>query len=132
MSYPAPARLVEPRGSTLRCESCHAEHLVAFSFHMLFLNWVYVEPPDGSLRFYGVKASTSAELTGLNKHVAQRIGRFLQCRGLLERDAENSDLAGEPDRGPREQESAGPDRSSASDLSTVAGRGGVCRRLRRS
>ena len=32
---------------------------------MLFLEGVYVERPDGSLRFRGVKALTSAELTRL-------------------------------------------------------------------
>ena len=60
---------------------------------MLFLDGVYVERPDGSLRFRWVKAPTSAELTGLAQTLARRIGRFLERRGLLERDAENSYLA---------------------------------------
>jgi len=34
-------------------------------FHMLFLDGLYVERPDGSLRFRWVKAPTSAELAGL-------------------------------------------------------------------
>ena len=60
---------------------------------MLFLDGVYVEGPDGSLRFRWVKAPTSAELARLTKTLALRIGRDLERRGLLERDAENSYLA---------------------------------------
>ena len=56
---------------------------------------MYVERPDGSLRFRWVKAPTSAELTRLAQALALRIGRFLERQGLLERDAENSYLAGE-------------------------------------
>lgn len=63
--------------------------------HMLFLDGVYVECPDGSLRFRWVKAPTSAELTQLTHTLASRVGRFLERQGLLERDAENSYLAGE-------------------------------------
>jgi DNA-binding IclR family transcriptional regulator len=62
---------------------------------MLFLDVVYVERPDGSLRFRGVKAPTSAELTGLARTLARRIGRFLQRQGWLTPDAENSYLTGE-------------------------------------
>ena len=62
-------------------------------FHMLFLDGVYVERPDGSLLFRWVKAPTSAELTRLAHTIARRVGRFLERQGLLERDAENSYLA---------------------------------------
>jgi hypothetical protein len=62
-------------------------------FHMLFLDGVYVERPDGSLLFCWVKAPTSAELTRLAHTIAHRVGRFLERQGLLERDAENSYLA---------------------------------------
>ncbi len=62
-------------------------------FHMLFLDGVYVERPDGSLLFRWVKAPTSAELTRLAHTIAHRVGRFLERQGLLERDAENSYLA---------------------------------------
>ncbi len=64
-------------------------------FHMLFLDGVYVERPDGRLRFRWVKAPTSAELTGLADKIARRVGRYLERQGLIERDAENSWLAGE-------------------------------------
>ena len=73
-------------------------------FHMLFLDGVYVERPDGSLRFRWVKAPTSAELTALAHTIARRVGRFLERQGLLERDAENSYLAGEAvEAGPMDQ-----------------------------
>jgi hypothetical protein len=73
-------------------------------FHMLFLDGVYVERPDGSLRFRWVKAPTNAELAGLTQTLARRIGRFLERQGLLERDAENSYLAGDViESGPMEQ-----------------------------
>ena len=60
--------------------------------------------PDGSLSFRWVKAPTSAELAGLTQTLARRIGRFLERQGLLERDAENSYLAGDDlEAGPMEQ-----------------------------
>lgn len=62
---------------------------------MLFLDGVYAECPDGSLRFRWVKAPTSAELARLTQTLALRIGRYLERQGLLERDAENSYLAGD-------------------------------------
>ena len=64
-------------------------------FHMLFLDGVYVEHPDGRLRFRRVKAPTSAELHQLTQTLARRIDRYLERHGLLERDAENSYLAGD-------------------------------------
>ena len=65
---------------------------------------MYVERRDGSLRFRWVKAPTSAELARLTQALALRIGRYLERRGLLERDAENSYLAGDDlEVGPMEQ-----------------------------
>jgi hypothetical protein len=63
-------------------------------FHMLFLDGVYVECPDGSLRFRWVKAPTSEEITKLTDTLARRIGRFLERQGLLERDADDCMDAG--------------------------------------
>jgi hypothetical protein len=72
--------------------------------HMLFLDGVYVERPDGSLHFRWVKAPTSAELVGLTQTLALRIGRYLEPQELLERDAENGYLAGDDrEAGPMEQ-----------------------------
>lgn len=62
-------------------------------FHMLFLDGVYVEGPDGSTRFRWVKAPTNPELTRLAHTIAHRVGRFLERQGLLEQDAENNYLA---------------------------------------
>lgn len=63
-------------------------------FHMLFLDGVYVDDGNGT-RFRWVRAPTTAELTQLAQTIAQRVGRFLERQGLLERDAENSYLAGD-------------------------------------
>ena len=56
---------------------------------------MYVDRPDGSVRFRWVKAPSGAELTELAHTIAQRVGRFLERQGLLERDTENSYLSGE-------------------------------------
>ena len=62
-------------------------------FHMLVLDGVYVERADGTLRFRRVGAPTTAELEALTRTLARRIGRLLERRGLLERDAETVWLA---------------------------------------
>jgi len=72
---------------------------------MLFLDGVYVEGVNGSVeRFRWLRAPTTAELTELAHTIAQRVGRFLQRQGVLERDGENSYLAGDAvDEGSMEQ-----------------------------
>ncbi len=74
-------------------------------FHILFLDGVYADSATGSsLRFRWVKAPTSAELTHLTHTIARRVGRSLERQGLLERDAENSYLAGDAvEGGPMDQ-----------------------------
>lgn len=47
-------------------------------FHMLFLDGVYAERPDGSLQFRRVKAPPSAEFARLTQMLALRIGRYLE------------------------------------------------------
>jgi len=59
-------------------------------FHMLFLDGVYT----GGLNelpmwFRQVKAPNRAELTRLTHTIAQRVGRYLERQGLLERDTGN-------------------------------------------
>jgi hypothetical protein len=61
---------------------------------LLFLDGVYVERRDGSLRFRWVKAPTSAELTRLTEALARRIGRYLERQGLLGRDATSRSMTG--------------------------------------
>jgi len=74
-------------------------------FHILFLDGVYADSATGSsLRFRWAKAPTSAELTHLTHTIARRVGRNLERQGLLERDAENSYLAGDAvEGGPMDQ-----------------------------
>ena len=58
---------------------------------MLFVDGVYADSANASsTAFRWVKAPTSAELTQLTHTIAQRVGRFLERQGSLERDAENS------------------------------------------
>jgi hypothetical protein len=79
-------------------------------FHMLFLDGVYVDGVNGSaMRFRWVKVSTSDELTQFTHTIAQRVARFLERQGLLERDGEHR-LSGLGSRGSR------PDGSTAGPL----------------
>ncbi len=57
---------------------------------MLFLDGVYTESADGKPRFHRIKAPTHSELNALVHTLSHRIARFLERRGLLERDAENT------------------------------------------
>ena len=59
---------------------------------MLFLDGVYAEDAWGKMRFHRVKALNQDELTQLVCTLSHRIARFLERRGLLERDVENSYL----------------------------------------
>lgn len=59
-------------------------------FHMLFLDGVYFEPRHGDHpSFRRAKAPTSNELTKLTHTIAHHVGRYLEHRGLLERDTGN-------------------------------------------
>ena len=60
---------------------------------MLVLDGVYIAHPNATVRFRWVKASISQELTQVKHAISQRVGRFLERDGLLERDAENNSLA---------------------------------------
>jgi hypothetical protein len=62
-------------------------------YHMLFLDGVYVDGAGSTTRFHWVKAPTNDELAQLTHTIVQRIARFLERQGLLERDAEHSTLA---------------------------------------
>jgi hypothetical protein len=61
--------------------------------HMLFLDGVYHDRPDGSLPFRGVKAPTGAELNAMASRIASRVGRFFERQGLLERNAQSASLS---------------------------------------
>ena len=60
-------------------------------FHMLLLDGVYVDGPEGP-RFCWVKAPSSAELRQLSHTIARRVSRFLERQGLLARDDESAHL----------------------------------------
>ena len=55
-------------------------------FHMLFLDGVYIGGSNGHpMRFLKVKAPTKVDLTRLAHIIAQRVGRYLERRGLWAR-----------------------------------------------
>ena len=60
--------------------------------HMLFLDGVYTEDAMGKVCFQRVQVPIQEELLSLTHTLSQLVVRFLERRGLLERDAENSDL----------------------------------------
>jgi hypothetical protein len=64
---------------------------------MLVLDGVYVANDYGGLRFQRVNAPGVDELKALVHAISHRVARFLEKRGFLERDAESSYLALEPD-----------------------------------
>ena len=61
-------------------------------FHMLVLDGVYAVDDYGKMRFHRVKAPELKELTKLVHAISLRVARFLERRGLLERDEEDSYL----------------------------------------
>jgi len=59
-------------------------------FHMMFLDGVYTGGSNGlPMWFRPVKAPNRAELTRLTHTIAQRVGRYLERQGLMERDTGN-------------------------------------------
>jgi hypothetical protein len=64
---------------------------------MLLLDGVYAENGYGGLRFQRVNALGVDELKALVHAISHRVARFLEKKGFLERDAESSYLALEPD-----------------------------------
>jgi ribosomal protein S27E len=61
-------------------------------FHMIFLDGVYL-PEAMAPVFRHVPAPTRRQLQELVQQIAERIGRLLEKRGLIERDMENAWLA---------------------------------------
>ena len=59
-----------------------------------FLDGVYVDHLDGSVRFRWVSSPTTQELTQLTQTIARQVGRYLERQGLLERDADDCMDAG--------------------------------------
>ena len=67
-------------------------------FHMIFLDGVYV--PGDQPVFRHVPAPTSVQLQVLVQQIAERVGRLLERRGLVERDMENAWLTTDGPGGP--------------------------------
>ena len=59
-------------------------------FHMIFLDGVYDLRRGGRPRFVAVPAPTAVEMAVLVQRIGARIGRHLERRGILVRDAENA------------------------------------------
>ena len=57
---------------------------------MLFLDGVYAKNKQGKTTFQGSNAPDQEELAILVHTISHRVARFLECQGVLERDAENS------------------------------------------
>jgi len=66
-------------------------------YHRLVLDGVYIGQATDRLRFVPVAAPTLAELTRLIEQISQRVGRHLERRGLLVRDADNAYLDLDPE-----------------------------------
>jgi hypothetical protein len=75
-------------------------------FHNLFLDGVYVDRLDGSVRFRWVSSPTTQGLTQLTPTIARRVGRYLERQGLLERDADDCMDAAVRHRGGRATQGA--------------------------
>jgi hypothetical protein len=75
---------------------------------MIFLDGVYLPVEGASPVFRHVSAPTAAELQELVQRIAERIGKVLEQRGLVERDMENAWLATQGEGGPRELDEAKP------------------------
>ncbi|MEX2334687.1 MAG: hypothetical protein WD600_10545, partial [Pseudohongiella sp.] len=61
-------------------------------FHMLFLDGVYVQDDAGHFTFRHTPPPTVEQLHDLLHVINQRVARFLEWRGILERDEDNSYL----------------------------------------
>ena len=64
-------------------------------FHMLFVDGVYVTEGSGAPVFRAVRSPGAGELQVLVQRLAEGIGRLLEKRGLIEREAESAWLSGE-------------------------------------
>lgn len=75
--------LIQRFGSALNL-NCH--------FHALFIDGVYQQKNETTLRFHRVSAPTAHELNILVATISQRVADFLERKGLLIRDDESSYL----------------------------------------
>ena len=64
--------------------------------HMIFIDGAYRSDGTAPPVFHAVPPPATADLQALVQRIAERLGRMLEKRGLLERDAESAWLNGEP------------------------------------
>ena len=64
--------------------------------HMIFIDGAYRSDGTAPPVFHPVPPPDTADLQALVQRIAERLGRMLEKRGLLERDAESAWLNGEP------------------------------------
>lgn len=69
-------------------------------FHMIFVDGVYLVDGEHVPIFRHVPAPTGTELQSLVQRIAERVGRVLEKRGLIERDIESAWLAANAEPGP--------------------------------
>jgi hypothetical protein len=89
--HPGAVTLIQRFGSALKL-NIHC--------HMIFLDGVYIAAAAAAPVFRHVPAPTGMELQELVQLIAERIGRVLEQRGLVERDMENAWLATQAAEGP--------------------------------
>jgi ribosomal protein S27E len=89
--HPGAVTLIQRFGSALNLN---------IHFHMIFLDGVYLPVEDAAPVFRHVPAPTAAELQELVQRIAERIGKVLEQRGIVERDMENAWLATQTEGGP--------------------------------
>lgn len=73
---------------------------LAFHFHMIFLDGLYLTVEGTAPVFRHVSAPTGTELRVLLQQIAACSGRVLEQRGLIERDMENAWLAAQGEGDP--------------------------------
>ncbi len=64
--------------------------------HMIFVDGAYRSDGTASPVFHPVPAPATADLQALVQRIAERLGRMLEKRGLIERDAETAWLSADP------------------------------------
>jgi ribosomal protein S27E len=69
-------------------------------FHMIFVDGVHLVDGEHVPIFRHVPAPTGTELQSLVQRIAERVGRVLEKRGLIERDIESAWLAENAEPGP--------------------------------
>lgn len=79
--HPGAVTLIQRFGSALNLN---------IHFHMIFLDGVYMAVEGAKPVFRQASAPTAAELTALVQQIAERIGKTLERRGLIEHDMENA------------------------------------------